>query len=108
MVRIKVYSIFPWDEKISIDLQSCGSSIKCYKFVHSVPWIQSLEEIKYPEDSPAQKLLSELNIKMCTVEILRILLDDCKLYSALSIISDPGIKIFILNTFLMYNHINIS
>lgn len=52
-------------------------------------WIHSLKKIKYPSDSPGQKLLSELNIKMCTIEILRTLLNDCKLYDILSIISDP-------------------
>ncbi|KOC66870.1 Mucosa-associated lymphoid tissue lymphoma translocation protein 1 [Habropoda laboriosa] len=52
-------------------------------------WIQSLKEMKYPQDTPGQKLLSELNIKMCNVEILRALLDNCKLYNVLSIISDP-------------------
>ncbi|XP_043602140.1 mucosa-associated lymphoid tissue lymphoma translocation protein 1-like isoform X3 [Bombus pyrosoma] len=52
-------------------------------------WIQSLNEIKHPNDSPGQKLLSELSIKMCTIEILHTLLSDCKLYNILSIISDP-------------------
>lgn len=52
-------------------------------------WIQSLNEIKHPNDSPGQKLLSELSIKMCTIEILHALLSDCKLYNILSIISDP-------------------
>ncbi|OAD57591.1 putative 39S ribosomal protein L24, mitochondrial [Eufriesea mexicana] len=52
-------------------------------------WMQSLEQIKHPNDSPGQKLLSELSIKMCTVEILCALLSDCKLYNILSIISDP-------------------
>ncbi|CAK9819633.1 Mucosa-associated lymphoid tissue lymphoma translocation protein 1 [Anthophora plagiata] len=52
-------------------------------------WIQSLKVVKYPRDTPGKKLLSELNIKMCTVEILRVLLDNCKLYNILSIISDP-------------------
>ncbi|KOX70967.1 Mucosa-associated lymphoid tissue lymphoma translocation protein 1 [Melipona quadrifasciata] len=55
----------------------------------STLWIHSLKEIKYPSDSPGQKLLSELNIKMCTIEILRTLLNDCKLHDILSIISDP-------------------
>ncbi|XP_054000117.1 mucosa-associated lymphoid tissue lymphoma translocation protein 1-like [Hylaeus anthracinus] len=52
-------------------------------------WIQSLKEGKQPHDSPGQRLLFELNIKMCTIEILRTLLDDCGLYKILSIISDP-------------------
>lgn len=64
--------------------------------MYSNLWIQSLNEIKLPNDSPGQKLLSELSIKMCTIEILHTLLSDCKLYSILSIISDPGMIIFIV------------
>ncbi|XP_012346490.1 mucosa-associated lymphoid tissue lymphoma translocation protein 1-like [Apis florea] len=52
-------------------------------------WVQSLQEIKHSNDSPGQKLFSELNIRMCTIEILCALLNDCKLYNILSIISDP-------------------
>ncbi|XP_076620138.1 mucosa-associated lymphoid tissue lymphoma translocation protein 1 isoform X1 [Colletes latitarsis] len=52
-------------------------------------WIKSLQETKQPHDSPGQRLLFELNIKMCTVEILRTMLDDCGLTNILSIISDP-------------------
>ncbi|CAL7937014.1 unnamed protein product [Xylocopa violacea] len=52
-------------------------------------WIQFLRENKYPNNSPGQKLLHELNIRMCNVEILRILLSDSKLYNILSVISDP-------------------
>ncbi|XP_076175577.1 mucosa-associated lymphoid tissue lymphoma translocation protein 1 [Ptiloglossa arizonensis] len=52
-------------------------------------WIRSLEESKQPQDSPGQRLLFELNIKMCTVEILRILSNDCGLLNIVSIISDP-------------------
>ena len=52
-------------------------------------WIQSLKENSQPNHSPGQRLLFELNIKMCTVEILRTLLDDCRLFNVLSIISDP-------------------
>ena len=63
---------------------------------YSTLWIHSLKEIKYPGDSPGQKLLSELNIKMCTIEILRTLLNDCKLYDILFIISDPGMIILML------------
>lgn len=64
--------------------------------MYSTLWIQSLNEIKHPNDSPGQKLLSELSIKMCTIEILHTLLSDCKLYNILSIISDPGMIIFIV------------
>nr|XP_033323621.1 mucosa-associated lymphoid tissue lymphoma translocation protein 1-like [Megalopta genalis]XP_033323622.1 mucosa-associated lymphoid tissue lymphoma translocation protein 1-like [Megalopta genalis]XP_033323623.1 mucosa-associated lymphoid tissue lymphoma translocation protein 1-like [Megalopta genalis] len=51
-------------------------------------WVQTLKETKTPHDTPGERLLFELNIKMCTVEILRILLDDCGLYNVLSIIAD--------------------
>ncbi|XP_031833593.1 mucosa-associated lymphoid tissue lymphoma translocation protein 1 isoform X2 [Nomia melanderi] len=52
-------------------------------------WIQSLKEIKELCNSPGERLLFELNVKMCTVEILRMLLHDCGLHNALSIISHP-------------------
>ncbi|KZC04407.1 Mucosa-associated lymphoid tissue lymphoma translocation protein 1 [Dufourea novaeangliae] len=52
-------------------------------------WIQSLKGTNAPYDSPGQRLLFELHIKMCTVEILRTLLDDCGLHNIMSIISDP-------------------
>ncbi|XP_076760534.1 mucosa-associated lymphoid tissue lymphoma translocation protein 1 [Xylocopa sonorina] len=52
-------------------------------------WIQFLRENKHPNNSPGQKLLHELNIRMCNVEILRVLLSDSKLYNVLSVISDP-------------------
>ncbi|XP_076237321.1 mucosa-associated lymphoid tissue lymphoma translocation protein 1 isoform X2 [Calliopsis andreniformis] len=55
----------------------------------STPWIQSLKESNGTHGSPGQKLLFELNIKMCTVEILRTLLNDCGLLNVQSIISDP-------------------
>lgn len=51
-------------------------------------WIQTLKEKKEPHDSPGQRLLFELNIKMCTVEILRTLLSDCGLLNVLSVVSD--------------------
>ncbi|XP_029055046.2 mucosa-associated lymphoid tissue lymphoma translocation protein 1-like [Osmia bicornis bicornis] len=50
-------------------------------------WIQSLKDIKHPHESSGQKLLSELNIKMCTVEILCTLLNECNLLNVLSILS---------------------
>ncbi|XP_076642005.1 mucosa-associated lymphoid tissue lymphoma translocation protein 1 [Halictus rubicundus] len=52
-------------------------------------WVQSLRETKVPHQTPGERLLFELNIKMCTIEILRILLDDCGLHNVLSVISDP-------------------
>ncbi|XP_076393850.1 mucosa-associated lymphoid tissue lymphoma translocation protein 1 isoform X2 [Megachile rotundata] len=51
-------------------------------------WVQSLQNTK-PHESPGEKLLSELNIKMCTIEVLRVLLTECNLLNILSIISDP-------------------
>lgn len=62
-------------------------------------WIESLKENSQPHHSPGQKLLFELNVKMCTVEILRILLDDCRLFNILSIISDPGITVHVVKLF---------
>ncbi|XP_078048918.1 mucosa-associated lymphoid tissue lymphoma translocation protein 1 isoform X2 [Augochlora pura] len=53
-----------------------------------VLWVQTLKETKAPHDTPGERLLFELNIKMCTIEILRILLDDCGLRNVMSIIAD--------------------
>ncbi|XP_017879277.1 mucosa-associated lymphoid tissue lymphoma translocation protein 1-like isoform X1 [Ceratina calcarata] len=52
-------------------------------------WIRHLKEKTNSNDSPGQRLLTELNIKLCTVEILQALLESCALYNVLSIISDP-------------------
>ncbi|XP_044576798.1 mucosa-associated lymphoid tissue lymphoma translocation protein 1 homolog isoform X2 [Cotesia glomerata] len=41
------------------------------------------------KSSPAENLLDELNIRMCTVRILGKLLENCKLLRALSIIHEP-------------------
>lgn len=38
---------------------------------------------------------------MCTIEILRTLLNDCKLYDILSIISDPGMIILVMIYYLI-------
>lgn len=54
-------------------------------------WIQSLKEScrTSVRETPADRLLFELNVKMCTVEILITLLEDCRLFNVLSILSLP-------------------
>lgn len=52
-------------------------------------FIRELEENKFSNQTPAEKLLFELNIKMCTVGILSSLLENCGLLNALSVLSSP-------------------
>lgn len=53
-------------------------------------WLQSLEQNISTIKTPADNLLFELNIKMCTVGILCTLLRDCELGSVLSVLHHPG------------------
>ncbi|CAD6201254.1 GSCOCG00000055001-RA-CDS [Cotesia congregata] len=52
-------------------------------------WIKSLDDKMNSKSSPAENLLDELNIRMCTVRTLGKLLENCKLLRALSIIHEP-------------------
>lgn len=51
-------------------------------------WIREFEQNKFTNNqTPAEKLLFELGIKMCTVGVLSSLLEDCGLLKALSLLS---------------------
>ncbi|XP_050450333.1 mucosa-associated lymphoid tissue lymphoma translocation protein 1-like [Cataglyphis hispanica] len=52
-------------------------------------WLQSLEQNINMTKTPADNLLFELNIKMCTVGVLCTLLRDCELGNVLSVLHDP-------------------
>ncbi|XP_024890519.1 mucosa-associated lymphoid tissue lymphoma translocation protein 1-like isoform X2 [Temnothorax curvispinosus] len=52
-------------------------------------WLQSLERNTSATKTPADNLLFELNVKMCTVGILCTLLRDCELGDALSVLHYP-------------------
>ncbi|XP_012522759.1 mucosa-associated lymphoid tissue lymphoma translocation protein 1 [Monomorium pharaonis] len=52
-------------------------------------WLQSLERSTSTTKTPADNLLFELNIKMCTVGILCTLLRDCELGNVLSVLHYP-------------------
>ncbi|XP_072756297.1 mucosa-associated lymphoid tissue lymphoma translocation protein 1 [Anoplolepis gracilipes] len=58
-------------------------------------WLQSLEQNISTTKTPADNLLFELNIKMCTVGILCTLLRDCELDSVLSILHHPEPSIIV-------------
>lgn len=60
-------------------------------------------------ETPADQLLLELNTKMCTVEILCTLLENCDLPNILSILQLPGIKnkmkfLLLLNKYTFKNN----
>lgn len=61
-----------------------------YTCVYRNLWLQSLEQNIGTTKTPADNLLFELNIKMCTVGILCTLLRDCELGSVLSVLHHPG------------------
>lgn len=61
-----------------------------YTFICRNAWLQSLEQNISTIKTPADNLLFELNIKMCTVGILCTLLRDCELGSVLSVLHHPG------------------
>lgn len=66
--------------------------INLYTFVtHRNVWLQSLERNVSAAKTPADNLLFELNVKMCTVGILCTLLKDCELGNVLSVLHHPGI-----------------
>ncbi|EZA48955.1 hypothetical protein DMN91_011416 [Ooceraea biroi] len=52
-------------------------------------WLQSLQENIDVAKTPADNLLFELNVKMCTVGILCTLLRDCELGDVLSVLHHP-------------------
>lgn len=52
-------------------------------------WLQSLEQNTSAAKTPADNLLFELNVKMCTVGILCTLLRDCELSNVLSVLHYP-------------------
>ncbi|XP_071569468.1 mucosa-associated lymphoid tissue lymphoma translocation protein 1 [Temnothorax nylanderi] len=56
---------------------------------HWKSWLQSLERNTSATKTPADNLLFELNVKMCTVGILCTLLRDCELGDALSVLHYP-------------------
>ncbi|XP_071641084.1 mucosa-associated lymphoid tissue lymphoma translocation protein 1 [Temnothorax longispinosus] len=56
---------------------------------HWKSWLQSLERNISAMKTPADNLLFELNVKMCTVGILCTLLRDCELGDALSVLHYP-------------------
>lgn len=69
-------------------------------------WLQSLEQNISMTKTPADNLLFELNVKMCTVGILCTLLRDCELGSVLSVLHHPGncnIYIYIYKYFKIHN-----
>lgn len=53
-------------------------------------WIRSLEQNINTIKTPADNLLFELNVKMCTVKILCTLLRECELGNVLSVLHHPG------------------
>jgi len=59
--------------------------------MYSKSWLESLQENNNVTKTPAESLLFELNIKMCTVGILCTLLRDCELGDVLSVLHHPGI-----------------
>lgn len=61
-----------------------------YIFVCRNSWLQCLEQNINMTKTPADNLLFELNIKMCTVGVLCTLLRDCELGNVLSVLHDPG------------------
>jgi len=54
-------------------------------------WLQLLQKNNNIAKTPAENLLFELNIKMCTVGILCTFLRDCELGDVLSVLHHPGI-----------------
>ncbi|KAL0134814.1 hypothetical protein PUN28_001528 [Cardiocondyla obscurior] len=58
-------------------------------------WVESLKRNTGTGKTPADNLLFELNIKMCTVGILCTLLKDCELNNALSVLHYPEPSIII-------------
>ncbi|KMQ86733.1 mucosa-associated lymphoid tissue lymphoma translocation protein 1 [Lasius niger] len=58
-------------------------------------WLQSLEQNISTTKTPADNLLFELNVKMCTVGILCTLLRDCELGSVLSVLHHPEPSIIV-------------
>ncbi|KAJ8679277.1 hypothetical protein QAD02_015064 [Eretmocerus hayati] len=62
----------------------------CEKIDYSSSWINTLHsKVGSASETPARNLLVELNIKLCTVEILSTLLENCNLLKALSILHYP-------------------
>ncbi|XP_032663908.1 mucosa-associated lymphoid tissue lymphoma translocation protein 1-like [Odontomachus brunneus] len=52
-------------------------------------WLQSLQQNTDSTKTPADNLLFELNVKMCTIGILCTLLKDCELINVLSVLYHP-------------------
>ena len=61
----------------------------CHTYRNS--WLKSLEQNTNATKTPADNLLFELNVKMCTIGILYTLLRDCELGNVLSVLHYPGI-----------------
>ncbi|KAL6259158.1 hypothetical protein P5V15_009079 [Pogonomyrmex californicus] len=62
---------------------------------HQNSWLQSLQRNTDATKTPADNLLFELNIKMCTVGILCMLLKDCELGNILSVLHNPEPSVII-------------
>lgn len=61
-------------------------------------WIKMVQnKTATRNETPAEKLLFELSIKMCTVGIICTLLENCNLPRVLSILHLPGNVLFKLN-----------
>lgn len=58
-------------------------------------WLQSLERNTSATKTPADNLLFELNVKMCTVGILCTLLRDCELGNVLSVLHYPELSVIV-------------
>jgi len=81
------------DSSCDKNQSSIYSYTDLYIFViHRNSWQQSLERNTNAVKTPADNLLFELNVKMCTVGILCTLLRDCELGNVLSVLHYPGMS----------------